>query len=51
MLNSHILDQEFTQSGAIKTEFNEFYLWFRKQPLRTSSGRLIKLMLFYKNKY
>ncbi|AXQ21479.1 hypothetical protein BEN71_05015 [Acinetobacter wuhouensis] len=28
------LDQEFTQSGAIKTEFNEFYLWFRKQPLK-----------------
>ncbi|AYO53485.1 hypothetical protein [Acinetobacter wuhouensis] len=28
------LDQEFTQSGTIKSEFNEFYLWFRKQPLK-----------------
>lgn len=28
------LDQEFTQSGTIKAEFNEFYLWFRKQPLK-----------------
>ncbi len=28
------LDLEFSQSGTIETEFNEFYLWFRKQPLK-----------------
>lgn len=28
------LDQEFAQAETVQTEFEHFYLWFRKQPLK-----------------